>query len=363
LLRTVFRNSGLALSQVVLDTDSAEVPIRDGAPDPLAETADEWHDLDTRPPLRAEVFRLADDRHILRLRVHRILGDGYSTRLLLSEIGGFVADHLGFDDHTPLDGDLQYADYATWERSWLTGPALTRRVDHFRREFDRALPPALPTDRPRIDSPVRYGRQLEFDFPKEVTGATRALAVHEQASLYSVLLAAFASAVGRHTRQRTVVLAAPVARRNDRQTQLMLGPFMNTVPLLVDLDTAADLAGLVRTVKSTVLGALANQDAPWLHVLPALAEMHGAAAQRIGQVGFLMDDPVPGEFAAGGFRLTRVHQERVIARRDLTVSMTTKRGQISGMATYDDALFEPDSIERIVRDFIATLSLCAIETD
>ena len=363
LLRTIFRSSEQSVSQVVLDSASTETSIRDGAPDPLtADTADEWRDLDSRPPLRAEVFRIADDHHILRLRMHRILGDGYSTRLLFSEIGGFVADALGFDDYTPLDGKLQYADYAVWERSWLTGQALTRRIDHFRRQFDRvALPPALSTDRPRVDRSVRYGRQFEFEFPREVTAAARALAVGEQASLYSVLLAAFASAVGRHNRQRTVVLAAPVTRRNDRQTQLMLGPFMNSVPLLIDLDAAADLAGLVRAVKSTVLGALANQDAPWLHVLPALAEMHGAAAQRIGQVGFLMDDPVPGEFTAGGFRLTRVHQERVIARRDLTVSMTTKRGQISGMATYDDALFEPESIERIVADFIAALSSSSIE--
>jgi acyl carrier protein len=357
LLRTVFRPSGSSVSQVAVDPECVETSVRDGAPDPPMDTAEQWRDLESRPPLRAEIFRVADDHHVLRLRVHRILGDGYSTRLLFSEIGGFVAQHLGFDDYVPLDGDLQYADYAAWERSWLTGQALSRRIDHFRRRFDgAALPPALPTDHPRVDGPVRHGRQVEFEFPREVTTAARALAVGEQASLYSVLLTAFASAVGSYAQQPTVALAAPVARRNDRQTQLMLGPFMNSVPLLIDLDAAADMPGLVREVKSTVLGALSNQDAPWHHVLSALTALHGTDARRIGQVGFLMDDPVPGEFAAGEFRLTRVRQERVIARRELTVSMTTRRGQISGMVTYDDALFEPESIDRIVADFIAALS-------
>jgi non-ribosomal peptide synthetase component F len=215
----------------------------------------------------------------------------------------------------------------------------------------------LPTDHPRSDRPSRHGRQLAFEFPTAVADAARALAVREQASLYTVLLAAFAAALGSYADQRTVAIGSPVTRRNDPATQLMLGPFMNTVPLRIDLSAGADLTALVRDVKPKVAGALSNQDAPWQHVLAALAARHGPSALSIGEIVFLMDDPVPGEFAAGGFTLTRVPPERIIARRELTAAVSTRSGQITGTVTYDDALFEARSIERIVTNFIGVLTL------
>ncbi len=359
LLRTVFKPTADSVSQVILDPYAPEVPIVESAGVATqADSASQWRDLDTRPPLRAEVVRVADDHHILRLRVHRILADGYTMRLLVSEIGGLVAASAGLADFPLLDGELHYADYAAWERSWLTGDVLARRIDHFRGEFARpGLPPPLPTDHPRHARRSRVGCQFPFEFPSAAADAARSLAVGEQASLYAVLLSAFAVALGEYADQRTVVLGAPVTRRNDPTTQLMLGPFMNTVPLRVDLAPRAGMPALVRDVKTTVLGALANQDAPWRHVRDALVAEHGPSAAGIGETVFLMDDPAPGGFTAGGFTISRVPPEQIIARRELTAAMSTKNGQITGVVTYDGGLFEASTIEGIVTNFIAALSL------
>ncbi|MFY9921361.1 MAG: amino acid adenylation domain-containing protein [Mycobacterium sp.] len=367
LLRTIFRpsedSSRVMLTQVILKSYVPEVPILESIPE-AGPTPDarEWRDLGTQPPFRADVTRFAEDDHALRLRVHRILVDGYSMRLLLGELGGLVASSMGFDDFPLLDGQLQYADYAVWERSWLTGDALTRRIDHFRRQFGAAdLPPALPTDHPRTDQPHRRGHQFAFEFPPAVAAAARALAVHEHASLYSVLLAAFATALGTYADQRTVVIAAPLTRRTDPATQLMIGPFMNTVPLRIDLDAGTDLPALVRDVKTTVLGALSNQDAPWHHVLEALTEEHGPSALGTGEVVFLMDDPVPGEFAAGGLAVSRIPADPIVLRRELTVAMNTRDDQITGTVTYDGTLFEAGSIASVVSNFIAALHISGAE--
>ena len=185
--------------------------------------------------------------------------------------------------------------------------------------------------------------------------------MREQASLYSVLLAAFATAVGTYADQRSVVIAAPLTRRTDPATQLMIGPFMNTVPLRIDLDAGDGLPALVREVKTTVLGALSNQDAPWHHVLAALSEQHGAGALGIGELVFLMDDAMPEEFAAGGLSVSRIPPERIVARREMTVAMSTGDDRITGMVTYDGALFEPSSIAGIVSNFIAALSVSHVE--
>ncbi len=358
-LRTTFRASDVSLSQVILDSYVPDVPIlglfADGGSTPDQAP---WRDLDNRPPFRCDLTRLSEDQHVLRLRVHRMLADGHSMRLLLSEIGGLVARSLGFDETASTDHGLEYADYAVWERAWLTGAALDERVDYFCRQFAHAdVPPPLPTDHPRTDRPDRNGRQFAFEFPSEVAAAARALAVAEQASLYSVLLAAFAEALGRYADHRTVAVGAPVSRRTDSATQPIIGQFMNTVPLLIELDAGEGLPALVRRVKAIVLGALSNQDAPWHHVLAALAERHGPAVLGIGEIAFLMDDPVPEELAIGGFTLTRVPPDSIAIRRELTVAMSTTDEQMSGMVTYDGALFETSSIERIVMTFIAVLTL------
>jgi acyl carrier protein len=358
LLRTIFRPTATSMSQVILDSHTPEVPILDASSVPQLESVLEWRDLDARPPFRAEVIRVADDNHILRLRVHRILADGYSMRLLLSEIGGLVASSVGITDFPLLGTELQYADYAVWERSWLTGEALSRRVNHFRQQFARPnLPPGLRTDHPRTGRPSRRGCQVAFEFPPATADAARAIAVREEASLYVVLLAAFAAALGDYAGRRTVVIGSPMTRRNDPATQLILGPFMNTVPVSIDLTAGADLPALVQSVKTKVVGALSNQDAPWQCVRAALAAQHGTSALGIGETVFLMDDPASAEFAAGGFTITRVPPERIIARRELTAAMSTRNGQITGTMTYDSGLFEARSIERIVANFIAALTL------
>ena len=367
LLRTVFRpshdSSKAILSQVIIESYPPEVHILHGAHDAdHAPGARDCRDLSTDPPFRADVTRVADDHHILRIRVHRIMADGYSVRLLLAELGALVANSLELDDFPLLDGELQYADYAVWERSWLSGAALTGRVDHFRRQFAVAdLPLALPTDHPRTGQRDRHGRQLAFEFPHAVGAAARALAVREQASLYSVLLAAFAMAVGTYAGQGAVAIVSPLSRRTEPATQLMIGPLTNTVPMRIDLDTGNDLPALVREVRATVLGALSNQDAPWHHVLAALTEQHGASARRIGELMFLMDDPVPGEFAAGGLSVSRIPEGSIVLRREMTVAMSTRDDEIAGTVTYDGSLFETRSVARIVSNFVAALTVSDVE--
>jgi len=196
---------------------------------------------------------------------------------------------------------------------------------------------------------------LAFEFPSAAAEAARTLAVAEQASLYSVLLAACAAALGKYSARDSVVIGAPVTRRSDPATQLIIGPFMNTLPVRIDL--GADLPALVRDVKARVAGALSNQDAPWQYVLAALTAQHGVAARGVGEVAFLMDDPAPDEFAAGGYRLTRVPPDPIVARRELTVAMSSRRGQLAGTVTYDAGLFATQTIDSIVTNFIAAFQL------
>ena len=354
LLRTVFRPSREGLSQVVLGSHTLDVPVLDA---PASTASERPFDLTAAPPLRAEILRTGPGDHTLRLRIHRILGDGLSTRLLLGEIGALYINALGDGDLPLLDSAIQYADYASWERTWLTGKALEKQIEFFRGALaphDSAF--LIPTDRPYPVARSRRGCRIAFELPPEVSATVHSLAAREQASIYMVLLAAFASAIRKATGRQTVIIGSPVSRRSESATQQMLGQFMNTLPLAIGLDRGEGFPGLVRHVKEVLLAALAHQDAPLERVIAALTAICGAPAAGIGEVSFVMADPPPRELTFGDLTLTRVETTHIVARRELTMSVANTDGDIAGSVIYDADLFAAETIQGIVNDFEAALA-------
>ena len=356
LLRTTYRSVDGSLFQVILPASAPEVRLID-APGPGGDGV-EAVDLGARPPVRAELVRTRDNDHTLNVFVHRIVCDGLATRLLLGEIGALYMNAVTGTSHIPLlDTAVQYADYAAWEHAWLTDERLAREVEFFGRAFTAADAPfGLPTDRPRPLRPRRCGARIPFEIPRETSDAVQRLATRERASLYMLLLAAFASALGKHSGRAAVVIGAPVSRRNHPGTEQLIGPFMNTVPLQIDVSRGGNLRELSGHVKAVLLAALSHQDAPFHRVKARLTAALGPAAAGVGEVVFVMGDPAPREIVMGDISLTRVEPERVTARRDLMLTIVAADGDIAGTMTYDRDLFDAATIERIVGDFQTALA-------
>jgi non-ribosomal peptide synthetase component F len=182
------------------------------------------------------------------------------------------------------------------------------------------------------------------------------MAVRERASLYMVLLAAFASALGKYSGREEVVIGSPVSRRSQPGTEQMIGQFMNTVPLRIEARRDASLPALVRHVKEVLISSLAHQDAPFHLVTARLAAEHGPAAAGVAEVAFVIDEPEPGELVFGDLALAHVESGPVTARRELTLAVVPTDNEIAGTLTYDCDLFNAETIERIVRDFKESLT-------
>jgi acyl carrier protein len=360
ILRTVFLSSGDSLWQVVLGSNVADVRV--------IETADSASgcpetDLAARPPFRAEIRRIAKDVHTLRLLIHRILCDGLSTRLLLSEIAAIYASSRGASYLPLLDSNVDYTDYAVWERSWLTGTALSRQVEFFRQGFGQASGGAgamyaLPPDTPRPLRRLRRGDVVRFELPSEVGSAAETLAVREQASLPIVLLAAFAGSLLKPNGGHSIAIASAVSRRSQPGTENILGPFMNSLPLRIDLSggPSQTLPELTRQVKHSMIAALAHADAPFHLVKEQLAAEYGPAASDVGEIAFVMADPAPAEFQLGDIFLKRLELAEITARREITLSVTAADGDVSGAIVYDRDLFNRQTMEEIVKRFEAVLA-------
>ncbi|MEO7271016.1 MAG: amino acid adenylation domain-containing protein [Vicinamibacterales bacterium] len=358
-LRTTFRPVNGFLGQVILDAwepdlrlveANGETPNGNAAAGPV--------DVSQRPPIRAELVRAAEDDHTLKVFAHRILCDGFATRLLLGEIGSLYENSItGTGDMPLLSAALQYADYAAWERAWLAGTTLTRQVEFFRTALTGATEALiLPTDHPRPARRLHRGARHPFEFPRAISDLARAVAAREGGSLYTVLLAAFASALAQYAGRPEVVVGSPVSRRTYAGTEQMIGPFINIVPVRIRHADNGRLPALVGQVKEALLPALAHQDAPFHLVTSALRAEHGAAADGAGEVAFVMGDPAPRELIMGDLALTRVDTGPIVARRELTLTFVAVKGDITGTMTYDRDLFEAGTIAGMMANFEAALA-------
>ncbi|HEY0522983.1 MAG TPA: condensation domain-containing protein, partial [Stellaceae bacterium] len=226
------------------------------------EAAGRPFDLARGPLFRAALLRLSEDEHVAVIVMHHIVSDGWSASILIREVGALYTAYAEGRTSPLPELPIQYADYALWQRSWLRGEALERQVAYWTERLAGAPPVLdLPTDRPRPMVQNYQGAILPFALPKELSDSLAALAHREGATLFMVLLAAFQIVLSRWSGgQQDIVVGTPVAGRTDRQTEGLIGFFLNMLALRTDLSGDPSFRVLLRRVRETALGAFAHQD-------------------------------------------------------------------------------------------------------
>jgi Condensation domain len=221
-------------------------------------------DLERGPLFRASAMRLSPEEHILLVTMHHIVSDGWSMRSVLpQELSVLYAAFLQRRP-SPLPGlSIQYADYAMWQREWLQGEALERQLSYWKKQLaDAPAALELPTDRPRPPTLSYRGARLPVAVAAGLSAALADLGRRRGATLYMVLVAAFQLLLSRWSGQQDVVVGSPIAGRTHRQTEGLIGLFVNTLLIRTDVPGETSFYELLDRVKETALGAYAHQDVP-----------------------------------------------------------------------------------------------------
>ncbi len=229
----------------------------------LAAAAREPFDLGRAPLLRATLFRLAPERHVLFLNVHHVASDGWSQALIRRELG--LAYAAARDPAAPALAPLpfDYPSFARWQRARSTSDALDRQLRFWKKQLAGLEPLALPADRPRPKHLSFRGARATTTLPAALTGALRTLGQHHRASLFMVLLAAFDALVFRLTGQSDIAIGAPVAGRDRPEAEALIGFFVNTLVLRTQVHGAEPFSALLERVRVVALDAYAHQDLPF----------------------------------------------------------------------------------------------------
>ncbi|MGW0283769.1 amino acid adenylation domain-containing protein [Streptomyces sp. NPDC003236] len=346
-----------AVREVTVDVHDARHLGAGAAREILREAAGRPFDLATGPLLRAVAVRAADAEWLLLLAVHHIVSDGWSEGILARELGELYDAAVTGRPDTLAPLGLQYADFASWQREALDGPALAGQSAYWKRRLDGVRPLELPTDHRRPAERSGRGGTVSFSVPADVAGAARRLAAGQGASLFMSLLAVFQLLMAKYSGQEDIAVGTPIAGRNRAETEDLIGFFVNTLVLRTDLSGDPLFTGLLDRVKDTALGAYDHQDLPFERLVEELAPDRDLSRTPLFQTMFVLQNTPDGHaWRLPGTAVEPFAVRAEEAKFDLTLFLTERSdGSLDGDLVFALDLFAPDTARRLAGHFTTLL--------
>ncbi|HGE6672884.1 TPA: amino acid adenylation domain-containing protein, partial [Serratia marcescens] len=304
-------------------------------------------ELSSGPLVRAALLRLADEEHLFLLTCHHIVSDGWSTGILLRELG-VLYDAFRRGEADPLPPPtLQYPDYAAWQRRYLTPERLAAQAQYWRETLSDA--PALltlPTDRPRPTVQSFSGAEVPIAIDAELTQALRQFSRQYGGTLFMTVLAAWSLVLARMAGQQELVIGTPEANRGRLETESLVGFFVSTLALRIDLRDDPDLPTLLERVRHTVLAAQENRDLPFEQVVELVNPPRHLGYTPLFQVMLAWQDGSVRDIPLPGLQAELAGLEYSAAKFDLTLDLADTGEGISGTLNFATALFDRATAER-----------------
>ncbi|MGD7080945.1 amino acid adenylation domain-containing protein, partial [Ralstonia pseudosolanacearum] len=305
-------------------------------------------DLAHGPLIRGRLVKLGEHEHVLLITMHHIVSDGWSQGVLARELGTlYEAYRSGGEDPLPAL-PIQYADYAVWQRRWLEGGELQRHGTY----WEQALASAptllsLPTDRARPAQQDYAGGSVEVAFDETLSAGLRKLSQRHGTTLFMTVLAGWSALLSRLSGQGEVVVGSPVANRTRSEVEGLIGFFVNTLALRVEVG-GATVSELLERVKAKVLEAQAHQDLPFEQVVERIRPVRSLSHSPVFQaaLSWLNTEAVGLSLELEGLTIEGVGAGQAAAKFDLTLELRETSEGLTGSLDYATALFDRATIER-----------------
>ncbi|MCP4663639.1 MAG: amino acid adenylation domain-containing protein, partial [bacterium] len=309
-------------------------------------------DLARGPLARIDLLRLAAEEHLLFLNLHHIIFDGWSQGVLERELTALYPASAAGKASPLAELPIRYTDFAVWQRRWLKSDALESQLAYWREQLAELSPLELSTDRPRPAVQTFRGAVLPLALSDELTAALGSLSRRRGASLFMTLLAAFMALLHRYSAQDDVAVGSPIANRNRREIEGLIGFFVNSLVLRVDFAGRLGFHELVERVREVALRAYAHQDLPFERLVDELMPERDMARHPLFQVVFAFQNAPGSEVALPGIEWSPLEIEITTVRFDLEFHLWEEPGGgLRGLLIYNTDLYDRTRIVRWARHF------------
>jgi amino acid adenylation domain-containing protein len=375
-LRTVFASEGEQLCQVIREQVEFHLKVKDlrGMPTKEQERvvrelaradAQASFDLSRDVMVRASLVRLADEEGVLLFNMHHIASDGWSMGLLVKEFVGqyeSLRSKSGADALGPLA--IRYADYAQWQRSWLSGAVLQEQLGYWQQQLAE-LPPvhSLGLDRARPVQTGFRGARHAFAVEKGIQERLKQLAQERQATLFMVLHAALSVLLARHSNSTDIVVGTPVANRMQKELEELIGFFVNTLVLRTQVSGNPRFDEFLEQVKGVNLDAQSHQDVPFEYLVERLNPVRSTQYSPLFQImlSMGMQEAAGGAARIEGLELSALDLQDPSVKFDLAFAASETSAGLACHIDYNAELFEAATVECLAHHFERLLRAIAAD--
>ena len=316
-------------------------------------------DLRRVPLMRAKLLRLGAQEHILVLTLHHIIADGWSLGIIVREISSLYASIDGGAPSSLEDLPIQYADYSMWQREWLATGVLERELEYWKKQLGGIAPLELPTDHPRPSIQNYRGKTIHFQVPPVLTQQLRELSQRESVSLYMTLLAGFQVLLYRYSGQRDITVGSPVAGRTMRETEEVVGLFINTLVFRADLSGNPAFDEFLKRVRNIALEAYVHQEVPFEKLVESLVPERNLSRTPLFQVMLTLQNSAQSEARLGAAKVENYTVDTATAKFEITLLMTESAREINCSWDYAIDLFDESTMEQMIANYEALLASIA----
>jgi non-ribosomal peptide synthetase component F len=329
-----------------------------------AEEARRPFDLDAGRLLRAALLRLAPRRSVLLLTQHHLGSDAWSAGLLIRELAAlYEAFAAGRPSPLP-EPEVQYADFARWQRERLQGETLDKLLADWRERLGGRLPGfELPADHPRPAVQTFRGAVQRVEIDPAAVEALRRLAAAEGTSLFTVLLTVFGALLARWSGQEDTVIGTAAASRPDVALEGLIGLFINTLVLRANLEGDPTFRAALAAFRETSLGAFSQAELPFQQLVEALQPERDLSRSPLFQIFFSLTAAGPSTLELPGLTMQPVEVHTGAAEFDLAVYLTESQSGVAGSILYNADLYAAATLERLADRFAAFASAAAAAPD
>ena len=310
-------------------------------------------DLSLDLMLRAVLYQLADDEHVLQITIHHLSCDGWSFQLLFNELSVLYRGICSAQSVKLPPIALRYVDFVRWQKKPRQSELFAERVRWWKRQLaDAPQVLELATDRPRPQIESGSGAFQPLEFPSDLLAQLETFSRKESVTLYMTLLAGFFILLHRHTGMEDFLVGSADAGRHRPETHQTVGFFVDTVVLRADLSGDPTARQVLQRVRQTVIDGVNYGDVPFNHILQSLALPRDLSRPPLIQILF---NALPQySLELGDLAVSPVKVDLQTSRFDLEMTYADGANRSTGM-TWNTDLFNVDTIQRMLGHYCTLL--------
>ncbi|PEM67651.1 non-ribosomal peptide synthetase [Bacillus pseudomycoides] len=308
------------------------------------------------PLIRAKVYQLDLNRYILVVSMHHIVTDGWSMKLFGEELFSYYKSYgKNTISHVPKL-PIQYKDFAYWQRKQKRGN-LQKQLAYWKEKLNGELPILnMPSDYMRSQTRSFKGDQLSFAIEENLAAKLKTFSQEQGVSLFMTLITGFKGLLFRYTEQEDLIVGTPIANRNHKDIENLIGFFVNTLPLRTKLNSSMSWKELLNNIKQVTLEAYEGQDIPFEKLVNEIQPMRDLSNSPIFQVMFAFQNkPITTVDKITELSIQSINIEGNTSLFDISMSLEEKGEQIIGVVDYCSDLFKRDTIQRFINHYLILL--------